>query len=152
MAQPPAFVPDLRSPYLAGHRCPGNRFDSSFFAGKQGTHSARLCPLLVTIDHENHLLAHAGDWAGKDRHFEALRLCRESCFRAGHSGAVRIPALPVSHRLQKGVVGLPDCGLASQTVGAGLYGSAESGEVDWQHSRAAEKFEEWTAAGDLPGG
>jgi hypothetical protein len=67
------------------------------------------------------LITHDGGWAGEDRHREASRLRCESRLGAGYSAAVRLFAIPVSHRFQEGIAELPDRGMALETFWTDLY-------------------------------
>ncbi len=59
---------------------------------------------------------------GLDRIDTSKPLCLrgESCLGAGYSGAVRLLALSVSHRVQERTAGVSDRGMAPEAVGADL--------------------------------
>src|SRR2546430_9510555 len=72
-----------------------------------------------------------GDWSsdvcssdldriGEDRYFHAVCLCGEPRLGPGHPYLVRLPAVPVPHRVQKRAAFLSDCRLAPEAIGASV--------------------------------
>ena len=70
----------------------------------------------------------------QDRYLEAPCLRGESRFGDGHSRSLRLPAISIPHRLQEGIVGVSDCGLAAEALGAGLHRPAEADAIRLRRS------------------
>jgi hypothetical protein len=80
---------------------------------------------------------------------DASRLCRHPRVRVGHSGALRLLAIPIPDTVQEGIALLSHRRMALETVGAGLHRSAETNPIDRPHPVGGEKSTRRNAARDF---
>src|SRR5271169_50802 len=121
VVEPAAVVFDSRSADLAVHAGSRNTGAAGWIVRSQRTAVALVFADLVVAHHENGLVSGEGHRPRQDRYFEASCLRGESRLGDGYSSSLRLPSVSIPHCLQERIIVLPDCGLATEAVRAGLH-------------------------------